>query len=80
MKIGDKVIMNDKYFVSEKNKGKVFTVRSEPWDCCGTMVVLLEGKGGGYAVDGLTVVEGGEEKMTERERLINLLNQNCGYV
>ena len=28
MKIGDKVVMNDKYKVSDKNKGKVFVVRS----------------------------------------------------
>lgn len=57
MKIGDKVIMNDNYFVSEENKGKVWTVRSEPWDLCGTMAVLLEGRFGGYAVDGLTLLE-----------------------
>lgn len=57
LKIGDKVVMNDKYCVSEKNKGVVFTVRSEPYNCCGTMVVLLENYRGGYAVDGLTKVE-----------------------
>ncbi|MCI8378669.1 MAG: hypothetical protein HFH72_09145 [Lachnospiraceae bacterium] len=57
LKVGDKVDMNDKYRVSEENKEKVWTVRSEPWDCCGTMVVLLKGKSGGYAVDGLTKVE-----------------------
>ncbi len=57
MKIGDKVVMTDKYYVSDKNKGKVWTVRSEPWMCCGTPVVLLEGKSGGYPVDGLRVVE-----------------------
>lgn len=57
MKIGDKVVMNNKYYVSEKNKGKVWTVRSEPWECCGILVVLLEGKSSGYAVDGLDVVE-----------------------
>lgn len=57
MKIGDKVVMNNKYHVSEKNKGKVWTVRSEPWECCGTLVVLLEGKSSGYAVDGLDIVE-----------------------
>lgn len=55
LKIGDKVIMNDKYRVAEKNKGVVFTVRSEPWNCCGTMVVLLDNYRGGYAVDGLTL-------------------------
>ena len=57
--IGDKVVMNDKYRVNEANKGKVWIVRSEPWSCCGTNVVSLEGKAGGYAVDGLTVVERG---------------------
>ena len=64
MKIGDKVVMNDKYRVSEQNKGKIWTVHSEPWDCCGTTVVLLKGKSGGYAVDGLIVVE--EEQAMER--------------
>ena len=56
LKIGDKVRMNDKYRVSAENRDKVWTVRSEPWMCCGTMVVKLEGKSGGYAVDGLGVV------------------------
>jgi len=57
MKIGDKVVMNNKYRVSEENKGKVWTVRSEPWEVCGMLVVLLEGRSGGYAVDGLDIVE-----------------------
>lgn len=57
MKPGDKVVMNDKYYVSEANRGKIWTVRSEPWNCCGTLVVKLEGKAGGYAVDGLDLVE-----------------------
>lgn len=57
MKPEDKVVMNDKYCVSESNKGKIWTVRSEPWNCCGTMVIALEGKAGGYAVDGLDLVE-----------------------
>lgn len=57
MKPGDKVIMNNKYHVSESNRGKIWTVRSEPWNCCGTLVVKLEGKAGGYAVDGLDLVE-----------------------
>lgn len=57
MKIGDKTVMNDNYYVSEANKGRVWTVSSEPWNLCGTMVVLLEGKSGGYAVDGLDLVE-----------------------
>ncbi len=57
MKIGDKVVMNDKYYVSEENRSKVWTVRSEPWECSGTLVVLLEGKSGGYAFDGLDIVQ-----------------------
>ena len=57
MKNGDRVIMNNKYRVSERNKEKVFVVRSEPWDLCGTECVLLEGYRGGYAVDGLTLVD-----------------------
>lgn len=56
LKIGDKVIMNDRYRVSEKNKGKVFVVRSEPFEIGGTECVLLEDYRGGYAMDGLTKV------------------------
>ena len=56
LKIGDEVIMNDRYRVSEKNKGKVFVVRSEPFEICGTECVLLEDYRGGYAMDGLTKV------------------------
>lgn len=54
---GKKVIMNDKYYVSEKNKGKVFVVSSEPYIVCGTVVVKLLGLAGCYALDGLTEVE-----------------------
>ena len=61
LKPGDKVVMNGNYHVSEENRGKVWRVRSEPWLCCGTLVVLLEGKSGGYSVDGLDLVkEAGE--------------------
>lgn len=56
-KPGDKVVMNDNYRVSDVNNGCVWTVRSEPWMCCGTLVVALEGKAGGYACDGLDLVE-----------------------
>lgn len=52
--------MNNKYLVSEKDKSKIWTVRSNPWNCCGTIVVLLEGKSGGYAIDGLNIIEGKE--------------------
>lgn len=57
LNIGDKVIMNNKYRVPEQNKGKVFTVRTEPQEVGGTMCVWLEGFRGCYAADGLTKVE-----------------------
>ncbi len=57
LKPGDKVIMNNNYHVSETNKNRIWEVRSEPWECCGTLVIALVGKSGGYAVDGLTLVD-----------------------
>ena len=63
VKIGDRVVMNGNYTVNEEDKGKVWAVRSSPWECCGTVVVLLEGKSGGYAVNGLDVV--GRKEDTE---------------
>jgi hypothetical protein len=57
LKIGDKVIMNSNYYVSDKNKGVVFMVRSNPFDICGTECVMLENYKGGYAADGLTKME-----------------------
>lgn len=56
LKPGDEVMMNDKYYVSEENREKIWIVRSEPWLCGGTSVVLLKGKSGGYAVDGLDLI------------------------
>jgi len=56
VKPGDKVVMNNKYWVSKKNKGIEFTVRSEPFNLCGTVCVMLNGYSGGYAMDGLTKI------------------------
>lgn len=56
LKPGDKVVMNGKYHVSPENVGKIWTVKSEPWQVCGSWVVKLEGKAGGYSVDGLDIV------------------------
>ena len=56
LKPGDKVVMNSNYHVSPESRGKVWEVMSEPWMWCGTMVVKLKGKSGGYAVDGLDLV------------------------
>ncbi|WP_237077184.1 hypothetical protein [Neglectibacter sp. X4] len=58
---GDKVIMNEKYHVTEKNKNKVFLVSSSPFEVCGQMCVMLEGYTGCYALDGLKKVKGGTE-------------------
>ena len=41
MKPGDKVVMNNKYYVSAENKSRIWMVASEPWMCCGTLVVKL---------------------------------------
>lgn len=56
LKKGDKVKMNDKYHVSDTNKEKVFTVKTDPQEVCGTLCVWLEDYRGCYAVDGLTKV------------------------
>lgn len=61
LKPGDKVVMNNHYWVSEKNEGKIWVVSSSPWNLCGTDVVLLEEYRGGYAVDGLDLVEATDE-------------------
>lgn len=58
--VGDKVIMNDKYCVPEKYKGKEFVVMTEPQDVCGTVSVWLKGYRGCYAEDGLTKVGDGD--------------------
>lgn len=57
IKTGDKVKMNDKYYVSEKNKEKVFTVKAGPQNIGGQQCVWLDGWKGCYAADGLTKVE-----------------------
>lgn len=53
IKVGSQVKMNSKYYVSDENKKQVFTVISEPWEVCGSMVVKLDGYSGCYALDGL---------------------------
>ena len=50
LKPGDKVVMVDCYEARlTTNQGKVWTVASEPWMLCGSEVVKLEGKAGGFA-------------------------------
>jgi len=55
MPIGTKVIMVN-CFEAEKYQGKVWTVASEPWQCCGAKLVLLEGFRGGFDVKRLKKV------------------------
>ena len=55
MKIGTKVKMVNCYEATQ-NPDKVWVTRSEPWELGhGAMVVLLEGKAGGFAVDCLEI-------------------------
>ena len=59
---GDKVKMNDRYYVSSQNRDEIFKVTSNPFMLCGTLVVGIERCWDGepygtYAADGLTKVE-----------------------
>lgn len=56
MKIGDKVRMNNKYYVSEDNKDKTFTIAIPPKMVYGKLCVWLREYRGCYAADGLEVV------------------------
>ncbi len=57
LKPGDRVVMHTCLEASnEKYAGKVWTVASEPWDLCGSEVVLLEGYKGGFATEFLRKV------------------------
>jgi hypothetical protein len=55
LKPGDKVIMEN-CCEADKNKDKVWTCRSNEWKMCGSTVILLEGKAGGFDVSCLKKV------------------------
>lgn len=58
LKPGDRVVMHTCLEArNEKYAGKVWTVASEPWDLCGSEVVLLEGFRGGFATEFLRKVK-----------------------
>lgn len=62
LKPGDKVVMNDKYYVIEAYKGLVWEVFSEPRMLSGTLVVGIQSgprRKPAYSVDGLDLVESG---------------------
>jgi hypothetical protein len=44
---GENVVIVNCY-EAEKYAGKVWVTRSEPWEVCGSEVILLEGKSGGF--------------------------------
>ena len=57
--VGDKVVMHAcSESRLEKYKDKVFECVSEPWDLCGSEVVLLDGVRGGFATEYLRKGEG----------------------
>ena len=58
LKIGEEVRMVN-CLEAEKHKDKIWVTRSEPWGVCGSTVVLLEGKSGGFDVEKLERVKGG---------------------
>lgn len=53
--IGTKVRMVNCY-EAQKYGDKAWVTRSEPWEMCGSQVVLLEGKSGGFDTSCLEVV------------------------
>lgn len=64
MKIGTKVVMRN-CAEAEKYKDKVWTTTSESWECCGSTIVKLGGKSGGFDVSCLKVVQEPGEWPTE---------------
>lgn len=73
LRIGDYVVMNDKYRVSEKNKGHVFVVRSSEYDVGGQPCVFLRHYVGAYAVDGLTkLTEEQAQELLEKRLCVGL--------
>lgn len=53
--IGDRVRLDDRYYVSRNDTKRIFTVLSEPYMLCGTKVVWLSEKGA-YAYNGITAI------------------------
>lgn len=68
--MGSKVRLNDKgrHKVSKEDEGKIFEVRSKPFEMFGTMCVLLKEKVGCYPIRDLTEVEEISEEGEELER------------
>jgi len=61
MKIGTKVRMVN-CAEAEKYSQTIWTTRSEPWPCCGRMLVSLEGRAGGFNLACLEAVADDEKE------------------
>lgn len=57
LKPGDKVKMNGRRKMRKGEEDKIWVVSSFPWELGGVLLVSLKGRSGGYAVDGLDLVE-----------------------
>lgn len=57
LKPGDKVKMNGRRKMRKGEEDKIWTVSNFPWELGGVLLVSLKGRRGGYAVDGLDLVE-----------------------
>lgn len=79
--MGSKVMLNDKgrHKVSKEDEGKIFEVRSNQFEICGTQCVLLKGKRGGYAIDALTEVETEKETAGKWIPCSERLPENDGF-
>ena len=68
LKIGAYVVMNDRYHVCDRNKERVFVVRSSVQEIGGTPCVFLRHYTGAYAADGLTkiTIDQAEEMLKKR--------------
>ncbi len=77
--MGSKVMLNDKgrHKVPKEDEGKVFEVRSKPFEMFGTMCVLLKEKVGCYPIRDLTEVEeiSGEGEELERYHSIGTVEE-----
>ena len=49
--------MNGHRKVRKEEQNKIWTVSNFPWELGGVFLVSLKGRRGGYAVDGLDLVE-----------------------
>lgn len=81
IKMGSKVMISDKgrHKIPKEDEGKIFEVRSNSFEICGTTCVLLKGKRGGYAVSELIEVEEEKERAGKWIPCSERLPKNDGF-